>query len=108
MLQGEDSAILSTFIKLQLVIKIIVLSVCEWSFYTGFTVTVITFFADDTLCIVIKLLILHCGTWPKAARKKSVHSAYNSFKTNGISIKIHTKITRMVHCRYMIINYMLL
>ena len=38
MLQGEHSAILSTFIKLPSVIKIIVLSIFEWRFYTGFTV----------------------------------------------------------------------
>ena len=37
-LQGERSAILSTFIKLPFVIKIFVLSICEWPFYTGFTV----------------------------------------------------------------------
>ena len=38
MLQGEHSAILSTFIKLQFVIKIFVLSIFEWPFKTGFTV----------------------------------------------------------------------
>ena len=38
MLQGEHSAILSTFIKLPFVIKIFVLSVFEWPFYTGFTI----------------------------------------------------------------------
>ena len=38
MLQGEHSAILSTFIKLQFVIKIFALSTFEWPFYTGFTV----------------------------------------------------------------------
>ena len=40
MLQGEHFAILSTFIKLPfvIVIKIFVLSIFEWSFYTGFTV----------------------------------------------------------------------
>ena len=38
MLQGEHSATLSTFIKLPFVIKIIVLSIFEWLFYTGFTV----------------------------------------------------------------------
>ena len=38
MLQGEHSAILSTFIKLPFVIKIFVLSILEWPFYTGFTV----------------------------------------------------------------------
>ena len=35
MLQGEHSAILSTFIKLPFVIKIIVLSIFKWPFYTG-------------------------------------------------------------------------
>ena len=34
MLQGEHSAILSTFIKLTFVIKIFVLSIFEWLFYT--------------------------------------------------------------------------
>ena len=38
MLQGEHSAILSTFIKLPFVIKIFVLSIFEWLFYTGFAV----------------------------------------------------------------------
>ena len=38
MLQGEYSAILSIFIKLPFVIKIFVLSIFEWPFYTGFTI----------------------------------------------------------------------
>ena len=38
MLQGEYSARLWTFIKLQFVIKIFVLSIFEWPIYTGFTV----------------------------------------------------------------------
>ena len=38
MLQGEHSAILSSFIKQPFVIKIFVLSIFEWPFYTGFTV----------------------------------------------------------------------
>ena len=38
MLQVEHSAILSTLTKLPFVIKIFVLSVFEWPFYTGFTV----------------------------------------------------------------------
>ena len=33
---NADSAILLTFIKLPFVIKIIVSSISEWSFYTGF------------------------------------------------------------------------
>ena len=36
--EKEHSAILSTFIKLQIVTKIFVLSIFEWPFYTGFTV----------------------------------------------------------------------
>ena len=35
---AEHSAILSTFIKLPFGIKIFVLSIFEWPFYTGFTV----------------------------------------------------------------------
>ena len=38
MLQTEHSAILSTFIKLPFVIKIFVLSIYEWPFYTDFTI----------------------------------------------------------------------
>ena len=38
MLQGEHSAILSTFIKLPFVIKTFILSIFEWPFNTGFTV----------------------------------------------------------------------
>ena len=38
MLHGEHSAILWTFIKLPIVIKIFVLSIFEWPFYTEFTV----------------------------------------------------------------------
>ena len=38
MLQGEHSAILSTFIKLPFVIKIFVLSIFVWPLYSGFTV----------------------------------------------------------------------
>ena len=37
MLQREHSAMLLTFIKLSFVIKIFVLSIFEWPFYTGFT-----------------------------------------------------------------------
>ena len=40
MLQGEHSAILSTFIKLPFVIIIFVLSIFEWPLKTGFTVHV--------------------------------------------------------------------
>ena len=38
--KGEHSAIILTFIKLPFVIKIFVLSIFEWPFYTDFTVFV--------------------------------------------------------------------
>ena len=38
LLQGEHSAIRLTFIKLPFVIKIIVLFIFKWPFFTGFTV----------------------------------------------------------------------
>ena len=41
MLKGEHSAILLTFIKLPFVIKIFVLSIFEWPFYTDITVCVL-------------------------------------------------------------------
>ena len=40
MLQGEHSAIFSTFIKLPFVLKIFVLTIFEWPHKTGFTVHV--------------------------------------------------------------------
>ena len=46
MLLLEHSAILSTCIKLPFVIKIFVLSIFEWSFYTDFTVLTILAFSD--------------------------------------------------------------
>ena len=38
MLQGEHSALLFGLIKLQFAMKLIVLSILEWPFYTSFTV----------------------------------------------------------------------
>ena len=43
MLQGEHSAILSTFLKLSFAIKIFVLSIFEWPLKTGFTVVSVCF-----------------------------------------------------------------
>ena len=40
MLQGDHSPILSTFIKLPVVIKIYILSIFEWPFYTGLTIEI--------------------------------------------------------------------
>ena len=52
MLQGEHSAILSTFIKLPFSIKTCVLSIFKWPLKTGFTVT-------DSLTTAL------CGLAPK-------------------------------------------
>ena len=49
MLQGEHSAILLTFIKLLVVIKISVLSIFEWPFYTGFTVYFFQYYINPEL-----------------------------------------------------------
>ena len=49
MLHGEHSAILLTFIKLPYVIKIFVLSIFEWPFYTGFTVLEIFLYTGRNL-----------------------------------------------------------
>ena len=43
-LQGEHSAIVLTFIKLPFVIKIFVLSIFGWPFYTGFTVLEVPYY----------------------------------------------------------------
>ena len=52
----EYSAILSTFIKLPVVIKIFVLSIFEWPFYTGLTVSLFqmreVLAGDDNLEVV--------------------------------------------------------
>ena len=47
--KAEHYAILLTFIKQPIVIKIFVLSIFEWSFYTGLTVFLFLVFAVDRL-----------------------------------------------------------
>ena len=54
MLQGEHSAILSTFIKLPFDIESFVYSIFEWPFYTGFTVH---YNAYMTSCVTFKVPI---------------------------------------------------
>ena len=54
MLQGQHSAILSTFIKLPFVIKILMFCLFfEWLFYTGFTVL------PKLLCVASELRLCH-------------------------------------------------
>ena len=55
--QGEHSSILSTFIKLPFVIKIFVLSILNWQFYTCFTVFAcwVFFHAFHIICWLFKI-----------------------------------------------------
>ena len=52
MLQGEHSAILSTFIKLPFVIKIFVLSIFGWPLKTGFTVLLLCIKIDQNYAVL--------------------------------------------------------
>ena len=51
MLQGEHSATLSTFIELPSVIKIFILYIFEWPYYTGFTVLACIYKQRVKLCV---------------------------------------------------------
>ena len=69
MLQGEHSAILSTFMKLSFVFKTVVLSIFEWPLKTGFTVAlqgehsaILSTFMK--LPIVFKTVVLSIFEWP--------------------------------------------
>ena len=58
-LQREHSAKLSTYIKLPFVIKIFVLSVFEWPFYTGFTVHVAPSLPYPSTRLYLRQFVLH-------------------------------------------------
>ena len=74
--KGEHSAILSTFIKLPFVIKIIALSTFELPFYTGFTV--------QKLWPMLKCFYPHTSMQPK----NNVHPV---FQNRGIKRIILTR-----------------
>ena len=57
--EGKHSAILSTFIKLPFVIKISVLSIFEWPFYTGFTVPHLFFMLGQVYYVGVQYLRLN-------------------------------------------------
>ena len=69
MLQGEHSAILSTFIKLPFSIKTFVLHIFEWLLQTGFTVSAISYFTYLTLlyCQVLTCIKTNKTNETKAA-----------------------------------------
>ena len=57
MLQGEHSARLSTLIRLPFVIKIFVLFIFEWPFYTGFTVLLFVKLDKNSFILIAALNI---------------------------------------------------
>ena len=75
MLQGEHSAILSTFIKLPFVIKIFVLSIFDWPFYTGFTVYRRSYISAHVLLILLNKL----GKRDKMRGLQSILSLFREF-----------------------------
>ena len=56
MLQGEHSAILLTFIKLPIVIKIFVFVYFEWPFYTGSTVMLLYLSVYEYVLLIFLML----------------------------------------------------
>ena len=50
--EGEHSALLSTFIELPFAIKLFVLSIFEWPFYSG--ILYVGYYKDFTLTINVK------------------------------------------------------
>ena len=88
MLQKKHSAILSTFIKLPVVIKTLVLSIFEWPFYTGFTVHMYSVFVcseswlyDQIYPIQVPLAMASCLTLVTSSRYESrLHVARSGLK----------------------------
>ena len=77
MLQGEHSAILSTFIKLSFVIKIFVLSIFERPFYTGLLYIKIYFWyfsfpVTFSICLNVFYMLMHTYLVGAAVRSKAV------------------------------------
>ena len=86
--KGEHSAILSTFIKLPFGIKVFVLSIFEWPFYTGFTVCLKNvesnvnpnpakmFCPENVICFLHLLQISKCTTDKILPREQSDQGPY--------------------------------
>ena len=68
MLQAEHSAILSTFIKLQFVIRIFVLSIFEWLLKTGFSVN-----GNKLFSRVIQEMSLSVSLWLQRVKNINIH-----------------------------------
>ena len=80
MLQGEHSAILSTFIKLPIAIKIFVLSIFERLFYTGFTVMYLLLLRSISL---FKFYVEHSGS---VGRALAMDRRVASFRLTAVTV----------------------
>ena len=82
MLQGEHSAIVSTFIKLPFVIKIFLLTIFEWPLYTDFTLLIIRgipYSKERAFIPVIDSIIRKLNESPqhKVSKGAKIRSRYN-------------------------------
>ena len=94
MLQGEHSAILPTFTKLPFGIKIFVLSIFEWLFYTGFTVllNLANFFYQRWVNLQINLVsFFFFFQIPFSRNKYTLPHSFSKFYT----IQINTVFTHL-------------
>ena len=78
MLPLEHSAILSSFIKQPFVIKIFVLSIFEWQFFTGFTVQFLLSIEKEFSCIEFRGEIER-GTCIKGLKTESFFLPISSY-----------------------------
>ena len=98
MLQGEHSAILSTFIELPFVIKIFVLSILELPLKTGFTV-----FVDCMQChgfrffLLISSLISLCVYFKSFCRSNNGSSLISVYKQTALVICVLTWTMILAH-----------
>ena len=82
------SAILLTFIKLPFVIKIFVLSIFEWPFYTGFTVSEHMFAVYTSIQQRRQVLFSTRGTFPQLVEHHTEDRgvASSSLTTGGVTL----------------------
>ena len=98
MLQGEHSAILSTFIKLPFVIKVFVLSIFEWPLKTGFTVQDLVnrkFIQDGILRFFLITLKFILVTGLKTSLYLSLNNIYSNLITAFTAFKIQNMLCRV-------------
>ena len=101
MLQGEHSAILSTFIKLPFVIKVFVLSIFEWALKTGFTfnINVVFLLQGYVICPSEKRFLL-LFTFLKKNRKKKIMV----FMSSCLAVKFYHELLNYIDLPVMCIH----